>query len=385
MRRIGILLFLVGVCLPDLLQANEATMNLVCQSFVVRPALAVPDPSGGIAVDCLGEFTTDLNNVGEFRSINGEWFPYNGTLGYTSTIRIRSVELGLEWIGVIEVDIPKAGDLNLNFITDFLEADQAVSATTHGIVDVGLGAEPVVAQWNRMAGSAEGTVTLRMPSPFEVGTELEFLHPFEVLHYRGSLTYTPAAPGTTRVEAQVQLPRLGGNGQFAGPMPLIVRDPRTLERVNTHWIGAGAVDFEVLGSKEVEGVELFLDRIANRPWYAGSLFLLDGHPATPFQEEFDAWDVFVVDTNDANANGIPDLSDPQPVAPTVPAVSLSGPPGALRLTVTGEAGRAVRVEWSPSLSSPTWSLVRSGTLSSVPEVIPVEAGGSTGFYRVTSP
>ncbi len=385
MRRVGILLFLVGVCLPCLLQANEATMNLVCQSFVVRPALAVPDPSGGIAVDCLGEFTTDLNNVGEFRSINGEWFPYNGTLGYTSTIRIRSIELGLEWIGVIEVDIPKAGDLNLNFITDFLEADQAVSATTHGTVDVGLGAEPVVAKWNRMAGSAEGTVTLRMPSPFEVGTELEFLHPFEVLHYRGSLTYTPAAPGTTRVEAQVQLPRLGGNGQFAGPMPLIVRDSGTLERVNTHWIGSGAVDFEVLGSKEVEGLELFLDRIANRPWYAGSLFLLDGQPATPFQDEFDLWDVFVVDPNDANANGIPDLSDPQPAAPTSPTVSLSGPPGALRLTVTGEAGRTIRVEWSPTLSPSVWSLIRSGTLSSAPEVIPVEAGGFNGFYRVTSP
>ncbi len=385
MGRVGILLFLMGVCLPGLLQANEATMNLVCQSFVVRPAQAVPDPSGGNAVDCIGEFTTDINDVGEFRSNNGEWFPYNGTLGYTSTIRLRSVELGLEWIGVIEVDIPKAGDLNLNFITDFLEADQAVSATTEGSVDLGLGPKPVVAQWSRRAGFAEGTLTLRIPSPFEAGTKLEFRHPFEVLHYRGSLAYTPASVGTTRVEAQVQLQRVGGQGHFAGPMPLLIRDARTLERVNTHWISAGAVDFEVLGSKEVEGVELFLDRIANRPWYAGSLFLLDGQPATPFQEEFDAWDVFVVDTNDANANGIPDLSDPQSVVPTAPTVSLSGSPGALRLTVTGEAGRAVRVEWSPSLSSPTWNLIRSGTFSSVPEVIPVEAGGSTGFYRVTSP
>jgi len=385
MRRIGVVLCALGLWLPRVLEGNEAAMNLVCQSFVVRPAQAVPDPSGGNASDCIGEFTTDINDLGEFRSINGEWFPYNGTLGYTSNIRIRSVELGLEWIGVIEVDIPKAGDLNLNFITDFLEVDQAVSATTQGTVDVGLGVEPVAARWNRMAGSAEGTLTLRMPSPFEAGTDLEFLHRFEVLHYRGSLTYTPAAVGTTRVEARVQLPRLGGSGHFEGPMPLIVRDARTLERVNTHWIAAGGVDFEVLGSRDVEGVELFLDRIASRPWYAGSLFLLDGQPATPFQDEFDAWDVFVVDLNDANANGIPDLSDPQPVAPTVPTVSLSGPPGALRLTVTGEAGRSVRVEWSPSLSSPAWSLIRSGTLSGLPEVIPVEVGGSSGFYRVTSP
>lgn len=385
MSRIGVLLCVWGLCLPKVLEANEATMDLVCQSFVVRPAQAVPDPTGGVAVDCLGEFTTDVNDLGEFRTINGEWFPYNGTLGYTSTLRLRSLELGLEWIGSIEVDIPKAGDLNLNFITDFLEVDQAVSATTQGSVDLGLGAEPVMAQWNRMAGSAKGTLTLRMPSPFEAGTELEFLHPFEVLHYRGSLTYTPAAVGTTRVEAQVQLPRLGGQGHFAGPMPLIIRSARTLERVQTHWIADGGVVYEVLGSKEVEGVELFLDRIANRPWYAGSLFLVDGQPATPFQDEFDLWDVFVVDPNDANANGIPDLSDPQPMAPTSPAISLSGPPGALRLTVTGEAGRTIRVEWSPTLLPPAWSLIRSGTLSSAPEVIPVEAGGSNGFYRVTSP
>lgn len=385
MTRFVAVLCLLGFCLPGVLWANEATMNLVCQSFVVRPAQAVADPGGGIALDCIGEFTSDINDVGELRSINGEWFPYNGTLGYTSTLRLRSIELGLEWIGVIEVDIPKAGDLNLNFITDFLEADQAVSATTDGTVDVGLGQEPVVARWNRMAGSAEGTLTLRMPSPFEAGTELEFLHPFEVLHYRGTLSYTPAAVGTTRVEARVQLPRLGGTGQFAGPMPLIVRDARTLERVNTHWLAAGAVDVEVLGSREVDGVDLFLDRIANRPWYAGSLFLLDGQPATPFQDEFDAWDVFVVDLNDANANGIPDISDPQPLVPTSPTLSLSGPLGAFRLTVTGEAGRTIRVERIPSLSSPAWTLIRSGTLSGVPEVIPVEADGSTGFYRVTSP
>jgi hypothetical protein len=130
---------------------------------------------------------------------------------------------------------------------------------------------------------------------------------------------------------------------------------------------------------------LFLDRIASRPWYAGSLFLLDGLPTTPFQDEFDVWDVFVVDPNDANANGIPDLSDPQPVAPTSPTVFISGPPGALRLTVKGEVGRTIRVEWSPTLSPAVWSLVRSGTLSSAPEVIPVEIGGSGGFYRVTSP
>jgi hypothetical protein len=385
MGRFGVLRGIGGICLAASLEANEATMNLVCQSFAVRPAQSVPDPSGPGVLDCIGEFTTDLDELGRFRSVNSEWFPYNGTLGYTSNIRLRNIELALEWVGVIEVDIPKAGDVNLNFITDFLEVDQAVSATTQGSVDLGLGAEPVVAQWNRMAGSAQGTLTLRMPSPFEVGTELEFLHPFEVLHYRGPLTYTPAAVGTTRVEAQVQLQRLGGQGQFTGPMPLIIRDARTLERANTHWIASGAIDYEVLGSKEVDGVELFLDRIANRPWYAGSLFLLDGQPATPFQDEFDLWDVFVVDPNDANANGIPDLSDPQPVEPTLPTASISGPPGALRLTVRGEAGRTIRVEWSPTLSPPVWSLVRSGTLSSAPEVIPVEDGGSGGFYRVTSP
>ena len=385
MGRFGVLLGMGSICLAASLGANEATMNLVCQSFAVRPAQSVPDPSGPGVLDCIGEFTTDLDDLGRFRSVNGEWFPYNGTLGYTSNIRLRNVELGLEWAGVIEVDIPKAGDLNLNFCTDFLEVDQAVSATTQGTVDLGLGIEPVVAQWNRMAGSAQGTVTFRMPSPFEVGTELEFLHPFEVLHYRGSLTYTPAAVGTTRVEARVQLERLGAKGRWTGPMPLIVRDARTLERLNTHWLDDQQKEYEVLGSKEVEGVELFLDRIASRPWYAGSLFLLDGQPATPFQDEFDVWDVFVVDPNDANANGIPDLSDPQPVAPTLPTASISGPPGALRLTVRGEAGRTIQVEWSPTLSPPVWSLVRSGTLSTGPEVIPIEDGSSGGFYRVTSP
>lgn len=385
LRRLGAVAVIGGICLATRLWANEATLNLVCQSFAVRPAQAVPDPSGSGPAECMSEFTTDVDDQGTIRSINGEWFPYNGTLGYTSTVRLRSLESNLEWVGVIEADIPKAGDLNLNFSTDFLEVDQAVSAKTQGSVDFGMGSGPVVAEWARKAGSAQGTVTFRMPSPFEEGSELVFVHPFEVLHYRGVLAYTPAGVGSARVDASVQLKRLGADGQWTGPMPLLIRDPRTLERVKTHWLDAGQVDYEVLGSREVEGVELFLDRIANRPWYAGSLFLLDGLPSTPFQDEFDAWDVFVVDPNDINANGVPDLSDLQKSEPKPPTVSLSGLPQALRLTVTGESGRTVRVEWSPTLVPSAWTLVRSVTLSNLPEVVPVDAVGGAGFYRVTTP
>jgi hypothetical protein len=362
------------------LDANEATMAIACQSIRVPGASVDAENGFSYAIS----YTTDVSNEGDFISFNEEVYPENGTSGYFTFFYLEETLLEeAVWAGFLDLTIPEAGDDNLNFLTDFLEVDLAVEpVATSGTITIGNASRPVVAVWSREAGQIYGTVQISFSSPSQGIPELTFTHSFEVFHFRGKLTYQPpAADGS--ITASVDLPRVGGEGSYAGPFPLKRNNQVELERLNAKWIGPTAEEFEVLGTYEIDGIELFIDKVPSRPQYVGSFFFFDGIPSTPdFIDEFDVWDVFIADPNDADSDGVPDLSDTGGVVATPPTLAVSLSEGSLKLTITGQAGQTVIVERKPTLDTAAWTEVEPVTLTGTTKEITLPlSGDNSDFYR----
>jgi len=133
--------------------------------------------------------------------------------------------------------------------------------------------------------------------------------PFELLDYTGPLSYTP---GSNSVSAFVSLAQTGDtNNTMEGP---IVFDKSPSDRFNELTNEPGVWTNAASQTLSFDG-ELFT-RVPRWPTnYAGYVFFADGDPSTP-SPDYELWVLSINDTNDANANGIPDFSDDPPaVAP----------------------------------------------------------------------
>lgn len=374
----GGLVLLTAVAFPVL--ANEADMNIACTSILVNDATASDVAETTFEI----RFTSDFSDTA-VNSLNGEWYQVIGTVGYQSVFTLESPDFDIAETGVLDVEIPSPGDANLNFLTDFFEVDQAVSGSTGGTVHIGNKSQPVTAVWDRAAGQATGTVTISFPGfPSLLIGDLSFTHTFEIFQYKGKLVYTPpAADGA--IPARVQLARVGGEGTFNGTFPLRLAADGTIERLAATWTNAVDETFELLGSKEISDVDLSLVRVPLRKQYAGSFFFVDGIPSTPdFQDEFDLWDVFISDPNDADGDGIADLGDAPAAAP--PQAGIVWINNTLRLGLQGRAGTRVNIQRRASLTSGDWVTTQSFVLASDNETFALptpEAGAS--FWRVTGP
>ncbi|MBN8246187.1 MAG: hypothetical protein J0L84_01945 [Verrucomicrobia bacterium] len=368
------------------LRANEASFEMASISIRTRES---------VGTDLVGttfrvQSTSDLDAEGVVQSFNGEWYLLEGTIGYQSILQIENLETGEIAEGILLIDIPSAGDENLNFLTDFFEVDRAVGATTAAALEFGLVNLSATATWARASGSAEGGVRLEFDGTVGdlLGT-LSFTVPFEIQHYRGTLSYTPPTEVGALVEARIQTQRSGIPDQkFEGPFPLRLAENGTLIRSAARWTGPGDVAFDVLGSLDIEGVEFPVSRIPRRPQYSGTFFFADGDPGTPFTEEYDVWDLFIADANDADRDGIPDLSDPADLPPpqVTPEIRLAVADGNLQLEVKAKAGVTVTMERRDTLASGAWAAVQSFVMANDSDsiVLPLPAGAAA-FWRVTAP
>lgn len=367
--------------------ANEAEVTIACQSFAVYPAEAT-DIIGTVYTIA---YTSDFDLQGNINSVNHEWFLFNETasyLSYASLLEMTDDFWGIALTGLIEAEIPLAGDSNLNSISDFFEVDQAISAQTAGTINFGGGPEAVTVAWLRYAGETQGSIRLTLPSTTPLQDDLVFDQVFEIFQYQGKLTYEPATEVGGSIAATVDLTRVGGEGKFVGSLPLVLTDARTLERRPTQWTGPHEEIYDVLGTFEIAGTTLFLDRQGDHPWYAGSFFFLDGVPSTPdFQDEYDLWDIFIDDPNDQDGDGIPDLTDVAEIVPgDPPTLTISASEDSLQFTIGGQPGTTVNIEQRTALSSTeNWSLLQSVTLADSSEIVVVNAPATNTFYRATLP
>lgn len=374
----GYLALLTAAALP--VHANEATIQIACTSIRAGDASAFDVAETSFEIRYTSDFSdTDIN------SFNGEWYQFIGTVGYESVFTLENMDFGVVDVGVLDVEIPNPGDENLNFLTDFFEVERAISGQTTGAVSLGGKSQAVTAVWQRAAGETTGTVTLSFPAfPALLIGELTFTHTFEIFQYQGTLAYTPPASDGS-MDATVNLKRVGAEGSFEGPFPLKLAEDGTIERLSTEWTNALEESFEVIGSKDIEDVDLSLARIPLRKQYAGSFFFVDGIPSTPdFQDEFDLWDVFIDDPNDADGDGLADLGDAPAAAP--PQANLVWINKTLQLSIAAPAGTRINIQQRTSLSEGDWATTQSFALGSANETIaiPVPEGGAS-FWRVVVP
>jgi hypothetical protein len=119
--------------------------------------------------------------------------------------------------------------------------------------------------------------------------------------------------------------------------------------------------------------------------YLGFLGAADGDPATG-GSGFPTWIVAIGDANDANQNGIPDLTDPAPVPAQAPILSIARNGGTLLLSIRGATGQAYRVEQTSALGGTHWTAVTTLVLTNDPALFALNPPtNQAAFYRARAP
>ncbi|HEX5400087.1 MAG TPA: hypothetical protein VFY06_13665 [Verrucomicrobiae bacterium] len=316
------------------------------------------------ARDIYEYFAVDLTTLSS--GVNGELAPdfFNSGYSHSAYLVLTDTTVGDQIPGTMALDVPNA-NANGNRFSDFFEVSQAVSGTvTSGIYNFpGLASGAVQATWNRAAGSKDGTCTLVFKS-LAYGSDDTFSCPFELIEYAGPLAY---APGSNTVSAVIQLIQTGNPANtLQGPMDF---DKSSTDRFNTLTNQPGTWTNAASQSLSFDS-EIF-SRVATWPTnYAGYVYFADGDPGTT-SPDYRLWVLSIDDTNDANANGIPDFSDVPAVVtpPSEPLVSLA--PGAtnLWLTISGDVGHTNEIQELDSLTATNWQTAVTLKLTNNPQTV----------------
>jgi hypothetical protein len=349
-------LSLVFVCATSA-ATNQARVSLHCLSLRFQPATA----------ELLGQtYTLEFTTANEQDPANGELTPYfTDSSTHACLYKLYTPDSPDEpTSGELYLNIPDFVDANANGLNDFFEVSQAVSSTrTSGTtVDV-LGQSALQTTWARAASSSKGTCILNLEN-----YGLVFTHTFELLEYDGQLNYTVTS---TNVAGFVDLAQTNATtNTLNGPLAFTVVNTNRVDLKAGSWTNAAK---ETLTYNQSENY------VRNGNQYSGFLDFADFDLLTS-AVDYEQWFVLITDPNDADSNGIPDLSDTAPTRP--PSLSLRQDTNGLWLSVSGDVGRAYEVEQTVTLIQPQWTNVAAITLTNDPQVmklsLPAEA---TQFWR----
>jgi hypothetical protein len=286
--------------------------------------------------------------------------------------------------------VPGLGDMDLNGLTDFFEVRRSVSneSTTGELnYDDGSGSTlsgTVDAVWNRAVGSASGTVSLHLKIP-DYGVDLTFLHRFEIMQYKGTLSYTNKPTGIT---ASVQFLRLGlpsgQTNQITGPISLIRTNDYELGFTSETWHYVGTAGRGALPFESSDDIATSVSRTPIHGGYEGLIPFDNGVPTIPSngQGQYLLWWLDIFDPNDANHNGIPDLSDAAPGGSITPQLKLELADNQWNLTVTAAAGQTVTLFQATNLTNPIWKTNQTLTLTGLSQVIALPPpSGVSSYFR----
>jgi hypothetical protein len=196
-----------------------------------------------------------------------------------------------------------------------------------------------------------------------------FTHPFELVGYSGVLSY---AARPEDVAGTLTLSKDGDPATILAGTVVLTRIPTNRFNLLTLSSGQWTNQTDVFEFGECE-----LQRDAAQPAvYHGTL----KNPGGTYRQ----WLFSLVDTNDANRNGIPDLSDDVAVAPPRrPLLLLTRSASELRLRVGGEVGRTHLVQKASSPNTTNWTTIQTLTLTNDPQVVTMPLpGDSPAFWRV---
>jgi hypothetical protein len=263
----------------------------------------------------------------------------------------------------MELNLPTE-DINGNGAPDFLEPGIPASTASFGRYQTDGGPFPLTISWSRPAGASMGSYQLTMNDPI-FGNIGPFKGSFEVIQSRGSLQY---APGTTEVGGHLTFPASSASPQLQGPVKFTKSAGDPLNKLT---IQAGALTNE-FDNFTFEPTAL----TRHGSVYSGAFNLPTAY--------YRSWTLIITDPNDADRDGIPDLSDDASLPPPNPPVlSLKSTAAGLQLVILGDPGRTCSLEETSSLGQPSWGVVRTFSLTADPHVLNLPCDGAIPkFWRV---
>jgi hypothetical protein len=273
----------------------------------------------------------------------------------------------------VELDLPLAADADGNGTPDFLEVARPVATTSSGTYAViwGPGYGALTLHWTRSAGDRQGSCQLYMLDPV-LGEMGPFNHTFELIEQAGTFSYNVSS---THVTGTIRVAKTGDPSELLEGPVVLTRSPTN--RFNLLTLAGGGWTNQV---EVFTFADCLLTRDSAHPAaYSGTL--ANPHGSYRF------WHLAIVDTNDANKNGIPDLSDDTAVhPPRRPLLSLARTSTQLRLRLSGEVGRTHLVQEAAAPNAVTWTTVQGITLTNDPQeiVLPLP-NHSPAFWRVLVP
>lgn len=327
-------------------------------------------------IDPNGYYYLDLSSLNG--SLNGELAPDFLASGYTHSAYLNLVDelLGETLSGAMALDVPDAGDANGDGFPDFFQVSQGVtnlpSAGSYDLAIYGNGS--VTGTWNRPARSKDGTCVLRMNlMPFQ---PVAFSFGFELLEYKGPLSYTPSK---TNVSGSVNLVQTGNTAAtFNGPVQF---SKSSTDRFNELTLQTGTWTNEV--PLPVSYAAHLFSRDLRWPtnYYGYLEFTDNSNPGTFYP--YGLWMLSIDDLNDANHNGIPDFSDDPGGLPRQPRMEILPGTTNLVLIVHGDAGHVHEIQALSDLASTNWQRTASVTLTNDPQAVSLArpVSGLT-FWRV---
>ncbi len=339
------------ILLPVALSAGTAQVRLSNSSVRMSPG----DCDCGWSLTYTIHFSSTYTE--EPSQANGELVPgpQSSSYSHRSWLILEDVSMTAGTVPA-EINVPLGDDADGDGTPDFLDAAKPVSITTSGVhADLwGNGPEALSLIWTRAAGSRQGTCQLYMHDSI-LGQMGPFNHSFELIERTGTLTYTAGANSVTG--NLVLAAADGGADSVAGPVSL-VRSPTNRFNLLTLSSGECTNQVEVFSFDECQ-----LARDPAHPAvYVGKLRNPYGTYAT--------WSFSVVDLNDADGDGIPNLSDDVVVAPPRrPALGLTRTATNLMLRVSGDVGRTHLVQEAADADAAAWTTVQTLTLTNDPQVV----------------
>ena len=312
---IGVVSFLVymSLSLPLQGQTRESVFNGYCHSlrFLVGTASSAGfnfemlfTSYDGSASSLL--FDTDASGYAVFSNEVSPSFVESGVYRTDYALYVNSK---YNAAGTISVTLPTV-DADQNGIADFLQKNKSGNGSASGkltrqlpslLPEIATSGEMV-----RSAGSILGTYAVTGRDP-QVG-DITYRGNLYLLNLLGKLKYN-RTNSTAIVEADLESER-GLFYTITSSLQYSVTD------VNT--ISFAASKFTSPNQLDVFTKPFVLKRTGNR--YLGRVDFQDGNRVTSWPD-YTAWQFEIVDTNDSDSDGVPDLSDP-PVVQSPPMISV---------------------------------------------------------------
>jgi hypothetical protein len=347
--------------------AKTATATISCYSLQFQRG----SESGG------NYFLSLTSVVG---GVNGELALDFFNSGYTHSayLSLEDELFGETLSGQMGLDVPMGSDANGDGFYDFFQVSQGItnlSSTGAYTLDI-YGNGTATAVWNRPAGSSFGTCNLTMPlMAFDTVT---FSLSFQILEYRGPLTYTSTP---TNVSGTVNLTQTGNANAFMTGPVLFIKSPT--DRFNELTLQPAA------WTNDLQQSLFYFDDIYSRDagWptnYYGYLEFTDPNNPGGFYQ-FGVWLLSIDDSNDSNHNGIPDFSDDPSgtSAPRTPQLQLAQSGTQLALTLHGDVGFINDIQSVADLGSTNWQTAFSVTITNDPQTVSFSLPtGPASFWRV---